>query len=53
MKSEVLALFPYVQATGVAMLLFLISFIGIAVIAFMPSRKSTYDTISTLPLEEY
>ncbi|MBT5855182.1 hypothetical protein HOH87_00930 [bacterium] len=52
MKSEVLQQFPHIQLTGFAMLLFLGSFIAVAIQTFKRSARPTFQRISELPLED-
>jgi hypothetical protein len=52
MKSEALTVFPHVKLTGVAMLLFLTSFIGIMIKTYFPSKKGVYLEIEKLPLDD-
>ncbi len=52
MKAYLLAQFPHLNLTVLAMLLFLAIFLGWCVYAFGRKRKAQFESLSRLPLED-
>lgn len=52
MKAYLLAQFPHLDLTLLAMLLFLAVFLGWCTWAFSRKRKPEFDEMSRLPLED-
>ena len=52
MKAYLLAQFPHLDLTLLAMLLFLAVFLGWCAWAFSRKRKAHFDELSRLPLED-
>ncbi len=52
MRAALLAQFPHLNLTVVAMLLFLATFLGWCAWTFHKGRKAHFDEISRMPLED-
>ena len=52
MKQEALVLFPHIQLTCVALVLFFSSFVSVLVYAMHKQNKPFFEHVALLPLEE-
>lgn len=52
MKQEVLSLFPSTHLTLIALLIFIIFFVGLLIWVFRKSAKKRYQKMAKLPLSQ-
>lgn len=52
MKSSILQLFPYIELTCTALVLFFISFLAIGIYVFHNKNKAYFNAMANMPLED-
>ena len=52
MKATLLSQFPHLNLTVVAMLIFLVTFLGWCAWTYRQGRKGHFDELSRMPLED-